>query len=122
MPNTYITHSEEWLLSFLPAGQFQVEDRQLYHDHVSPRLIRELLQTYDYEEAIGLLDYVIERIDIRLDRAKDRRLRYELACYRSWLMNIRGQIEASHSPERAAERRTSLMEAMKRFVARQAQP
>jgi replicative superfamily II helicase len=122
MPQTYITQSEEWILSHLPAGQFHAEDRQLYHDHISPRLIRELLKNYDYEEAIGLLDYVIERIDIRLDRAKDRRLRYELACYRSWLMNIRGQIEASHSPERAAERRISFMEALKRVIARQAHP
>ena len=93
MPQTYITQSEEWLLSFLPAGQFHAEDRQIYHDHVSPRLIRSLLETYDYEEAIGLLDYVIERIDLRLDRAKDRRLKYELTCYRSWLMNIRAQIQ-----------------------------
>ncbi|GGZ19571.1 hypothetical protein [Asticcacaulis endophyticus] len=121
MPQTYITQSEEWLLSFLPAGQFHAEDRQLYHDHISPRLIRELLKNYDHEEAIGLLSYVIERIDIRHGKAKDRRLKYELACYRSWLMNIRGQIEANHAPELAAERRTSFIETMKRFV-RQAHP
>lgn len=122
MPNNYITQSEEWLLSFLPAGQFHAEDRQLYHDHVSPRLIRELLKHYDYEEAIGLLDYVIERIDIRLDRAKDRRLKYELTCYRSWLMNIRGQIEADYAPERAAQRHTGIMAAVRRIIARQAHP
>lgn len=119
MPNNYITESEKWILGFLPASQFHAEDRQLYHDHVSPRLIRELLKHYDYEEAIGLLDYVIERIDIRLDRAKDRRLKYELTCYRSWLMNIRGQIEADYAPERAAQRHTGIMAAVRRIVARQ---
>jgi len=122
MPDIYITESEKWILNFLPSGQFQVEDRQLYHDHISPRLIRELLMHYDYQDAIDLLNYVIEKIDIRLGRAKDRRLKYELACCRSWVMNIRDQVEADYSPERATERRAGFIEAMKRLVARRALP
>ncbi|MDC7696164.1 hypothetical protein PQU94_17955 [Asticcacaulis sp. DXS10W] len=121
MARYYITQAEAYLLSFLPSCQFHAEDRQLYHDHVSPRLIRDLLLTYDYEDAIAVLTYVIERIDIRHDRAKDRRHRYELACYRSWLANIRGQIENDYAPDRAVQR-PSFMEAVKRVIARQAQP
>ncbi len=89
---------------------------------MSPGLIRELLKHYDHDEAIGLLTYVVERIDIRLDRAKDRRLKYELACYRSWLMNLRGQIAATNRAEPATGRHTSLMGAVKRIIAGQAHP
>lgn len=120
MTTNYITQSEQWILSHLPAGQFHAEDRQLYHDHISPKLIRDLLGDYDYEDALAFMDYVIERVQIRLDRAKDRRLRYELTCYRSWLANIRGQIENDYAPDRAAQRRPGFMEAVKRVIARQA--
>jgi hypothetical protein len=112
MARNYITQAEAYVLSFLPSGQFHAEDRQLYHDHVSPKLIRDLLENYDYEDAIAILTYVIVRIDIRYDRAKDRRHRYELACYRSWLVNMRGQIEADYAPE---ERRAGFVEAIHRY-------
>jgi|GEM_PF-2105795 len=119
MARYYITQSEAYILSFLPSGQFHAEDRQLYHDHVSPRVIRDLLENYDYEDAIAILTYVIQRIDIRYDRAKDRRLKYELACYRSWLMNMRGQIEADYQPEK---RRANVIEAIHRYFGRQHRP
>lgn len=122
MANNYITQSEEWILSHLPAGRFHAEDRQLYHDHVSPRIIRGLLSDYDYEDALAFMDYVIARVQIRLDRAKDRRLRYELTCYLSWLANIRAQIENDYAPDRAVQRHIGFMEAVKRIVARQAHP
>jgi hypothetical protein len=115
MARYHITQAEAYVLSFLPSAQFHAEDRQLYHDHVSPKLIRDLLTTYDYEDAIAILTYVIQRIDIRYDRAKDRRHRYELACYRSWLMNMRGQIEADYAPE---ERRDTMMAMIQRYFGR----
>lgn len=122
MANNYITQSEEWILSHLPAGRFDVQDRQLYHDHISPKIIRGLLSDYDYEDALAFMDYVIERVEIRLDRAKDRRLRYEITCYLSWLMNIRRQIENDYAPERAAQRHIGFIEAVKRVMSRQANP
>lgn len=115
MARYYITQTEAYVLSFLPSGQFHAEDRQLYHDHVSPKLIRDLLENYDYEDAIAILTYVIVRIDLRHDRAKDRRHRYELACYRSWLMNMRAQIEADYAPE---ERRDTMMAMIQRYFGR----
>lgn len=119
MPNIYITDAEKWILSFLAAGQFHAEDRQLYHDHVSPRLIHDLLSTYDYDDALAFMDYIIERVEIRYGRAKDRRLRYELTCYLSWLKNMRGQIEADYAPERIEARRISFVEAVQRILGRQ---
>lgn len=115
MPTTYLTQAERYILSFIAGSKFHVEDRQLYHDHVSPRVIHDLLMTYDYEDAIALLTYVIERVETRHSRAKDRRRVYELACYRSWLMNMRGQIEADYRPE---ERRASIVETIHRYFGR----
>lgn len=116
MPQTYITQAEQYILSFIAGNQFHAEDRQFYHDHVSPCLICDLLETYDYEDAIALLGYVIDRIDIRREKAKDRRLKYELLCYRSWLMNMRAQIEAAYAPEKAEERRAGFMEVVSRVL------
>lgn len=115
VPQTYITQAEQWILSFLAAGQFCAEDRQLYQDHVSPRLIRSLLETHDYEDALVFMTYVIDRVEIRHGRAKDRRLKYELACYRSWLMNMRAQIEADYAPE---ERRDTMIAMIQRYFGR----
>ena len=115
MARNYITQAEAYILSFLPSAQFHIEDRQLYHDHVSPRVIRDLLEGYDYEDAIAILTYVIQRIDIRYDRVKDRRHRYELACYRSWLAIMRAQIETDYAPK---ERRASVIETIHRYFGR----
>jgi len=119
MARNHITQPEAYVLGFLPSGQFHAEDRQLYHDHVTPRLIADLAETYDYEDAIALLGYVIERINIRYDRAKDRRLRYELACYRSWLLNAKGQIEADYRQECGLQRRHSVVDAIRRAFGHQ---
>lgn len=54
--NTYITQSEEWILSHLPAGRFDLHDQQLYHDPVSPSIIRGLLSDFDYEDALKFMD------------------------------------------------------------------
>ncbi len=93
MARNYITQTEAYILSFIHGGKFQAEHRQQYHDHVTPRLIGDLLKEYDAFDAAAILQYVIERIDLRYERAKDRRYRYELACYRSWLANAQAQIE-----------------------------
>lgn len=115
MARYYITQAEAYILNFLPSAKFHAEDRQLYHDHVSPRLTRDLLETYDYEDAMAILSYVIDRIDLRYARAKDRRHRYELACYRSWLANMRGQIEQDYRTKPAI----TFMETMQRIISRQ---
>ena len=122
MPNIYITKDERHVLSYIAGGQFDAQDRQLYHDHVTPRLIRELTSEHGQEGAVALLDGVIARIDIRRARAKDRRCRYELACYRSWLANAKGQIEGAMHRRSAQPAAPTFMEAVKRIIARQAQP
>lgn len=119
MVRDYITDAERYILSFITGGQFHAENRQLIHDQVSPLLIKDLLETYDFEDALSLLDYVLERVDGRREKAKDRRLRYELLCYRSWLMNLKGQIQADYVPVKAIQRRTGFLEAMERIMARQ---
>lgn len=118
MPTTYITAAERYVLSFIADGRFDVEDRQLYHDHVSPRIIQDLLATYDYEDALTILDYVIDRVETRHNRAKERRRKYELACYLSWLKNMRGQVEADYAPK---ERHAGFVEAIQRYFSHQAQ-
>lgn len=92
MPRTYITQTEAYVLSFIKGGKFQAEHRQQIHDQVTPRLIGDLLKDYDALDAAAILQYVIERIDLRYEKAKDRRYRYELGCYRSWLANAQAQI------------------------------
>jgi hypothetical protein len=115
MTQNYITQAEAYVLSFIAGGQFQAEDRQLYHDHVTPRLIRNLVDKLGVDDAIKLLQYIIDRIDIRYARAKDRRWKYELACYRSWLANAQGQIERDHSQKP----KPTFFEAVQRIINRQ---
>lgn len=52
---------------------------------------------------------------VRHARAKDRRVKYELACYRSWLANAKGQIEQMHRPQVAQTRRQSAVAAIRQL-------
>ena len=115
MPRFYITQPEAYVLSFLPSHQFYAEHRQAYHDYATPRLIADLLKKVTPDEAAKLLQYVIDRVALRYEKVKDRRLRYELACYRSWLANAQAQIIAqTKRPERTGT--PSLIAAMKQIV------
>ncbi len=115
MTRHYITEAERYVLSFIAAGKFHAEDRQLYHDHVTPRLIRDIVERLGADDAVELLQYIIDRVDIRYHRTKDRLRRYELNCYRSWLANAQAQIERDHRPKTAM----SFMEAVNRIIGRQ---
>lgn len=115
MTRHYITQAEAYVLSFIAAGKFHAEDRQLYHDHVTPRLIRDMVGRLGADDAVELLQYIIDRIDIRYHRTKDRLRRYELNCYRSWLANAQAQIERDHRPKTAM----GFMEAVNRIIGRQ---
>ena len=115
MTRHYITEAERYVLSFIAAGKFHAEDRQLYHDHVTPRLIRDMVGRLGADDAVELLQYIIDRVDIRHHRTKDRLRSYELNCYRSWLANVQAQIERDHRSKTAM----GFMEAVQRIIGRQ---
>lgn len=117
MPQTYITVAEKYVRSFLPDDRFDVEDRQLYHDRITPIMIATLIEEYNADDAINLLEYVVEHIEKRREKAKNRLNRYSLTCYASWLKNAIAQIENQHCPKASKTRRQSVMQAIHRVFA-----
>jgi len=119
MPQIYITQSERYIRSFLPDDRFDVEHRQLYHDRITPTMIATLIREYGADDAINLLEYVVEHIEKRRQMAKSHLNRYSLACYASWLKNAVAQIEDSHRTQAFQTRRQSVLQAIHRVFGRQ---
>lgn len=118
MPNIYITTSERHILSYIVGGKFRAEDRQLIHDFVIPTLTRELVRDYGVDEAIDLIQGVIDRVEIRHFNARDHRNRYELACYLSFLRKAKARIEHTFYPHIAQSQQptTTLFQTVSRML------
>jgi hypothetical protein len=93
MPQIYITQAEAYILSFFDGGKFEAEHRQLHHDYTMPKVVRAIRDQYGYDDGIDLLDYVIHRVEIRQQHAKDRRNRSEIGTYLCFLMKSKGLLE-----------------------------
>jgi hypothetical protein len=117
MPQTYITVAEKYVRSFLPDDRFDVEHRQLYHNRITPTMIATLIREYGADDAINLLEYVVDHIEKRREKAKNRLNRYALTCYASWLKNAVAQIEQQYRPQASQTRRQSVIEAIHRVFA-----
>lgn len=117
MAQIYITQAERYVRSFLPNDRFEVEHRQHYHDSITPTMITTLIGEYGADDAVNLLEYVVEQIEKRREKAKDRLNRYSLACYISWLKSAIAQIEDRHNLQASQTRRKSVMEAVQSLFA-----
>ena len=118
MPNIYITTAERHILSYIAGGKFRADDRQLIHDYVIPTLTRELVRDYGVDDAIDIIQGVIDRVEIRHFKAKDHRNRYELACYLSFLRKAKARIEHTFYPHQPEQRSATFMEAVSRIMGR----
>jgi len=94
MPQIYITVAERYFRSFLPSGRFEVEHRELYDGRVTPAMARTLIKEYGADDAIGLLEYVIEHVEARRERARNSLNRYALKCYVAWLRDVTARVDS----------------------------